>query len=331
MDPLKNFGPIWGASGLTNFFGKGYPYHKLWKLFGLNLTGITPVEKTTTVLSNVGNMPLKRSDGITPEELFPRCIFVSPRSFWYGGALNAVALSGPGLVSLISRGVWQKMTKPFFISIMAIGMTHGDKMREMEMFSRFLSNLLEEAPHLRDTIGLQINFSCPNLEGHEMKEMLESLVMEVEVSLNILAPLGVPLVPKINALLPVEKTLEIGEHPHCAGIAVSNTIPWDDLPKIGIDREKIFGSKISPLIKRGFAQPGGYSGAELLPLVGAYVKVLRKNGFKKHINAGGGILDPSGIDLLFSVGADSFSIGSIAFLRPWRTRATIRRAYELVH
>ena len=48
MFDLKMFGPIWAASGLMNFFGQGWPFHKLLKWFGLCLKGVTFVAKTPT-------------------------------------------------------------------------------------------------------------------------------------------------------------------------------------------------------------------------------------------------------------------------------------------
>jgi dihydroorotate dehydrogenase len=165
-----------------------------------------------------------------------------------------------------------------------------------------------------------------------MNELLACLAREVSGDLGILSRLGLPLVPKINILLPVETALEIGNDPNCAGLTLSNTIPWERLPDVGIDRAKIFGKKYakqSPLQARGFKQAGGYSGIELAPLVARYVDELRRLGFAKHINAGGGILYPQTIDWFDSVGADSFFLGSAAFLRPWNVPKIIRRAYEV--
>jgi len=54
-----DFGPVWGASGVLGFFGEGYWYHRYWKPFGLNFSGVTFVAKTTTLKERSGNMPLK--------------------------------------------------------------------------------------------------------------------------------------------------------------------------------------------------------------------------------------------------------------------------------
>lgn len=318
-----------GRIGNDKLFWYWLPYHKFFKYLGLNLTDLTWVEKTATAHYNEGNMPMGE-DGITPKEFFPSCIYVNLRSLWWGGALNAVALSNPGVGSLIRRGMWQEMKVPFFISVMAIGNTLPEKIKEMELIKKHLRRMLDEVPHLRSLLGIQINLLCPNLKDHEMEKMLKELVIEASLYLDIFGELDVSLVPKTNLLLPVEEAIEIGNHPYCAGLSLSNTIGWNDLSKVGIDRAKIFGGETSPLNKRGFKQPGGYSGAQLLPLVWAYIKQMRRKGFTKHINAGGGILHPSAIDMLKEAGANSVSLGSIAFLRPWQTGPTIRRARQLM-
>ena len=327
-DELLKFGPIWGGSGVTNFFGQGYPYHKYWKKFGLDLRGLTRVDKTATANFNRGNMPML-GDGITPREFFPNCIYVSPRSWYYGGALNAVALSNPGIESLIFRNEWQLMEQPFFISIMAIGETVEMKLKEINFFADQICKMISARPHLKSILGIQLNLTCPST-SHSMNELIRGMVAEARSYLDILGSLGLPIVPKINVLLPPEYAAEIACHGRCSGLTLSNTIPWDDLPRFGIDRKKIFGSDISPLIKkRGFKQAGGYSGRELLPIVCKYVRELRHLGCNFHINAGGGLLYAENVDQLNDTGPNSFSMGSASFLRPRQTGPIIRRAYKL--
>jgi dihydroorotate dehydrogenase len=275
-------------------------------------------------------MPFKENT-LTPQEFFPKCIYVSPRGWWHGSALNAVALSGPGFGLLIETGEWQKKTEPFFISIMSISNTEDDRQIDMWRFYMEIERMIKKYSHLQSLLGLQINYSCPNT-GHDMNELLEKLVKEVRDHLSIFRTLGIPLVPKLNILLPIKEALEIGNDRNCDGLTLSNTIPWDDLPDFRIDRGKIFGKKyknFSPLKARGFEQAGGYSGKELLPPVARYIQRLRELGFSKHINAGGGILHPHDIDFLDHVGASSFSLGSATFLRPWETGSIIKRAYEV--
>jgi len=67
--------------------------------------------KTLTLLSCQGNMPLE-SDGVTPEERFPRCIVVGFGN--NGWMLNAVGLSNFGAEFYLKSGEYHKIQKPFF-------------------------------------------------------------------------------------------------------------------------------------------------------------------------------------------------------------------------
>ncbi|MEK7078406.1 MAG: hypothetical protein AAB911_02450, partial [Patescibacteria group bacterium] len=113
--------------------------------------------------------------------------------------------------------------------------------------------------------------------------------------------------------------VDIANHSACDAICISNTIPWGQLPD-RIDWEGLFGSKISPLAHLG---GGGLSGKPLLPLVIDWITKARRVGLRKHINAGGGILSIKDGMKVFMAGADSISLGSIAFLRPWRVEGII--------
>ena len=60
------------------------------------------------------------------------------------------------------------------------------------------------------------------------------------------------------------------------------------------------------------------------------IKELRKAGFKKYINGGGGILYKKDVDKIIEAGADSIAIGSVAFLNPFAIPGIIKRASELI-
>lgn len=315
-DPVKlrgiNFGPVWGASGVQGFFGEGYWFHVLLKLVGLVFHGMTFVAKTTTYLKQLGNMAMN-TDGITPAHWFPDCVVTRLRS---GAALNAIGLSGPGVQALLDTGRWQTRTEPFFISFMSVAPTSGERLGEVRAFAEMLEDRLPEFHP--GVLGLQWNVSCPNVGVHS-----EDLVNEVSNGLDMLGGLGIPVLVKLSVTVSVSIACEIGKHPACDGVVVSNTIPWKVVdPAL---KMQLFGSERSPLEKYN---GGGLSGAPLLPLVIKWVKGARALGFTKHINAGGGILHPEHVSQLFEAGADSVFLGSIAFLRPWRVRACIRRAYS---
>jgi dihydroorotate dehydrogenase len=308
-----DFGSVLDASGVRGFFGEGYWYHR-W-MPGLDFTGSTFVAKTTTLHPRAGNMPLK-ADGLSPRELRPKCIVVKP---FQGVALNAVGLSGPGAAALLEDGRWQGRREPFFLSFMSVAATAEERHAE---FRGFLDLLRPQLPRFKAPVGLQINFSCPNVGLHA-----EDLVREVKASLDAAAfvGFGMPLMPKFNALLSIAAALEIGRHPACAAICVSNTIPWGQYPEL-IDWKGIFGSEESPLKRFG---GGGLSGRPLLPITAAWIERARTYGFDKPINAGGGILSPEDVAVMKDAGADSVFLGSIAMLRGWRVRSAIKAARRI--
>jgi len=277
------------------------------------------VAKTTTLLPHQGNMPLGK-DGITPAKWKPRCIKVYPIK---GIILNADGLSGPGAEALIRRGQWQERTQPFFISFMSVGKTAEGRSAEL---AGFVSLLARHLPEFLAPVGLQINFTCPNVDLD-----IDRLVQEVKAWLKIASALGIALMPKFSVLSPVEVVKEVSDDPNCDAICVSNTIHWDDLPKVGIDRKRLFRkrlfcSDVSPLAKFG---GGGLSGKPLLHSVVEWVSRAREAGIKKPINAGGGIFSPKDLWILRAVGANSVFIGSVATLRPWRVQKIIEKAYQL--
>jgi dihydroorotate dehydrogenase len=323
---ITDFGPIWGAAGVQGFFGEGYRHHKFLKPLGLDFTDITLVAKTSPLEKREGNMPMQK-DGITAKEFMPTCIFpnfsrlknmsVSIRMFLDGSMLNAVSLSSPGFKALFETGIYQAMTQPFQLSFMSVAKSVEERTDELEGFVELFAGYL---PKFMAKVGLQINYSCPNIGINP-----DCFVNEVIPGLQIASRLGIPLITKHNILAPVQALKEISDSPHCAAICISNTIPWGKLPN-RINWEKIFRTDTSPLAKFG---GGGLSGKHLLLLVAEFVDQMRQAGITKHINAGGGILSPENVDILHHVKASSIFIGSVATLRPWRVQKIIRRAHQL--
>ncbi|MBI4121277.1 MAG: hypothetical protein HY457_03410 [Parcubacteria group bacterium] len=306
------FGNVFGASGVQGLFGEGYWFHPLLKPIGLDFEGMTLVSKTATLNANEGNMPL--TEQYTPRDLFPDCIKVKivPRL-----ALNAVRLSNPGLEALLGTGLWQMRTEPFLISFMSLAETAEKRLDEYRAAVDMLGGAKDQfsAP-----FGFQPNLSCPNT-GHKPSE----LINESTKVLEVLAPLGVPVVPKYSvASAPVRAVLELNQNPNCDAICVSNTIPWGWSE---INWENVWGSKDSPLARLG---GGGLSGAILKPFVCKWIGALRNAGFTKPINGGGGIFSRGDIWDYRSAGASSVFLGSVAMLRPWRVRGLIKEANQLV-
>lgn len=307
-----NFGRVLDASGVRGFFGEGYPHHRWCRPFGLDFTGSTFVAKTTTLSPREGNMPLKGD--FSPKEKLPRCVVVKPIR---GVVLNAVGLSGPGASALLKDGRWQKRTDPFFLSFMSVEKRAEDRLTELRVFVELLRTRLQD---FQAPIGLQINFSCPNVGLHA-----EGLVAESLAALSVAAKIGIPLMPKFSVLLPLDAAKHISSHRSCDALCVSNTLPWGALAD-SIDWKAIFGSATSPLADLG---GGGLSGRPLLRLTKQWVRAARLCGITKSINAGGGILSPDDALSLLTEGADSIFVGSAAILRPWRVREIIRSAIRI--
>lgn len=306
------FGPVLDSSGVRNFFGQGYPFHKKLRRFGLSFEGSTFVAKTTTFDRREGNMPLKND--YMPQEYTPRCIVVR---FKEGVVLNAVGLSGPGAKILFEDGRWQNMTEPFFISFMSVAETSTQRTIELEKFVALFQSYISS---FKAPVGLQINYSCPNVG---LKT--DALIDEVQDGLEIASSLHIPLMPKFNVCMPLDDAEKIAKHKSCDALCVSNTIPWGNYSYL-INWSKLFGTKESPLKEFG---GGGLSGKPLLPLVAFWVRVARQHGITKPINAGGGILSPCDVDALYHAGASSIFVGSVAILRPWRVKKIIQHAHFL--
>lgn len=310
-----DYGRVWCASGARGFHAEGYWFHRPLRPLGLDWRGSTFVAKTCTLEPRAGNMPL---DGTTPREWKPRCITVN---FRRGVVLNAVGLSNPGLNWLLREGRWFERTEPFVLSVAATGVSSSPRLNEIDAIA---SALMHVRSMFHAPFALEVNVSCPNT-GHDPA----ALVAEVASWLDLFhANLpNVPLLPKINVLVPVEAARELASHPGCAGIVVSNTIPWGcQVEGVGpgddrwIDWKGLFG-EVSPLAHLG---GGGLSGAPLLPIVADWVNRARRSDFPVPIVVGGGILLADDAGYLFSMGAAAVELGSVAILRPWRVRGIIQ-------
>jgi dihydroorotate dehydrogenase len=261
-------------------------------------------------------MPLK--EDFTPAQWKPPCILVKPLA---GVTLNSVGLSGPGAEVLFKK--WRESfardgVRRAFISFMPVQSTPEGRLAEAEGFARLFHEFcLQVGGNM--TIGLQVNFSCPNVSLPTDK-----LVAEVGSVLGAFREshvAGVPVIAKFSAATPVGDVVKACHTSRdCDGVSVSNTIPWGKLPD-RIDWKGLFGSDTSPLEHLG---GGGLSGKPLLPIVRDWVLEARKLGFKKAIVGGGGVLSSDDADALLDVGADAVEIGSAAILRPWRVHGIVK-------
>lgn len=332
FDISNPFGAVWGASGVQGFFGEGYPFHGWLRRFcpGFGFGGMCFVAKTATLNSRPGNMPLS---GITPTERLPKCVWASHRN---GIALNAVGLSNPGLEALLLGQfanvpqVWQKRDKSFQISIMSTAQTSEARLLETKDMLGLIGRCV---PDFNSEFGIQINISCPNvgMSHGSNKETTDEIIAVLGLAqMNV--P-GIKIIIKLAPTFPPTPTTvgKFAKHPACWGICMGNTIPWRSpipwLPEdseLQINWDGLFGEdEKSPLQKRGLTQAGGLSGKPLLPIICEWLRQARSYGVQCHLNGGGGILHPKDVFQVFDAGADSVSLGSIAFLRPWNLKRCI--------
>lgn len=318
-----DFGPCLVMSGTQGFFGRGYSFHRnpLMRDWLNDFRGATFVAKTTTAYRQQGNTPFRGDNkDYEPTEFRPKSIWVSPWSWWHGLMLNAVGLSGPGCEDLFLQYKWQARDQPFMISFMPVGKTRDEKIAETKFFAeQWKIRMPKQSP-----AGLQLNISCPNVKAD-----FSELIKDAGDYLDMLGELGVPIMVKINVLMTPKAAVELSQHLHCAGLCVSNTVPFGQLPDV-IPWDRWFPSG-SPLADLG---GGGLSGAPLFPILCQWLAEAFDAGLEKPVNAGGGILHWRDVDDLVTVGLrhgiDSIAFGSVAILRPWRVRSIISRAHALL-
>jgi dihydroorotate dehydrogenase len=321
------FGNVFNASGARGFNGEGYWFHWPWRWLGLDYTGSTFVAKTTTLMSRAGNMLVDGKGRM--RTWLPDCIVVKP---FKGVVLNAVGLSGPGILALVEQ--WQKrldneydewaprlqgesLRPPMVVSLMGVLPTAEERLKELRAMIRLLQPLIVSRHRLYDSprLAVQINFSCPNV-GLDPSHLADEITSVLDAAYMP----AVPVMVKLNALVPVEVARSISAHEVCDAIVISNTIPWGQLPNY-IDWKGLFGSDISPLAKYG---GGGLSGKPLLPIVIDWIRAARKAGMGKPIVGGGGILSSEDADSVLDAGANAIELGSVSILRPWRVKRIIR-------
>jgi len=321
---LRNiyFPPALGASGVQGFFGdpQYYPEYKHSKFirffWGNIFENMGFVAKTATIDFNKGNVDLKPG-GFAFKKFLPDAIYPVPLR---SAALNAVGLSNPGFDNLLSWGIWQHKGKPFMLSFMAIGKTKEERLLEARRFVKLLSKYKQ---NFMAKFALQVNFSCPNT-GHDQKDLINEAVL----MLDILSELGVPLIPKINAVLPPQIAHEILEHRFCDALCFSNTIPFGEFPK-EIKWINFTEHRRSPLELRGYPK-GGLSGAPIFPVVVKWLTEFSKlKVANKPIIAGGGVMSKEDVRVLCTFpSVEAISIGTVAFMKPWKVKGIIKECYK---
>lgn len=247
---------VFMGPGLKGFyFGDDeYWFHPLIKLaYGDIWEGMNRAAKTTPLNQRDGNMEMDRS-GYKPRRMFPRCIMAWPIS---GHMLNAVGLSSPGLSALIAEGRWHELTCPWVMTVMAVGETPEERIDEYYGIRAILESELPNLEANGAQIALQPAWACPNT-GHELKSLRD----EIPTELEILRPLGKPIIINVNALFPSQPLYDFQKAGLIDAISRANSLPF----YTGHIGEMVTGRARSPMQDRfGEKYPGGISGPLCYP------------------------------------------------------------------
>jgi dihydroorotate dehydrogenase len=303
----QEFGNVFCAPGARGFFGEGYPFHRLWRSFGLNWIGTTFAAKTVTIEKRKGNMPLKK-DGVTPRSLIPRCIVIN----WITGhVLNSVNLSNHGWQFYLQQGRWQNAEDPIVLSHMSMGETKHERLEEDREFVR----LMQKFGPFRSPIAIQKNWGCPNT-GHDLAQLHQ----EIGESNQTLAPLGYAIIANFSAAANPDIAIRTLQETQCDALWWANSIKWDSLSMT--EKKQAFGTLRSPLTPRGFT-PGGLSGPICLTYTEDRLQKIIEAVPDAKVIVGNGIQNPRSAKRLMKMHASGVAIGSIAIVRPWGMQPTI--------
>lgn len=314
------YGSTFCAVGARGFAGEGYPFHKLWRFLGMTWKGTSFAGKTMTLNDRKGNMPLK-SDGMTPVEFFPRCIWGSLKNG--GEMVNQVGLSNFGVKFYLQREVFNNLKAPFMVSVMLMEQTKDARKREL--FA--ILHLLNERMPSRVAWALQINFACPNTD-HDLAA-LQSEMAELVAFARELSP-SVPIVVNVNSLMPTRILVEVSKE--ADALWIGNAIPFGD-PASSVNWKRFAptanGKPVSPLTLRNENWVGGLSSPDCFYDTEQKVGNVRRAGVKIPIVAGNGIRTKEHLLRLQLAGANAAFIGSLGTVRPWRMRSIIEHSNQL--
>jgi dihydroorotate dehydrogenase len=230
--------------------------------------------------------------------------------------VNNFSLSCPGLEFLLKQEKWYQFTDEIHLSIMLIGKTNEERLKEAEHIVMLLRKNLYRFKTSK--IFLNWNISCPNI-GHDAQfDFLISFGDEYK----ILSSLKLPIIVKVGWQFPIHVVKKLQEFQYIYGFAAINTIPFNNLPDV--TKKRYFkkdknGNFISPLDKYqnvfNVKGRGGVSGNPIRKYSLAWIEKARKEGITKPIIGGGGIMNPYNVWQFKKAGATIVSLGTCVSLR----------------
>ena len=242
--------------------------------------------------------------------------------------LNAVGLSSPGLLNLLLRGEWQKITSPFGISLAAISSNPKERLEELQTMVCILRAFL---PYFHTFFFIEYNPSCPNV-GHNPCDLEKWILPELEV----LSSLGVILSVKLSPTVSFETVRDIEQSGLCSWISFANTIPFGKFPD-KVDWKRFFGTanpELSPLRRRGYGA-GGFSGWPSIDIVPPLIQYFHDRGITTPFLGGSGIGYRrlkhlyGEIKAYHDADTDALQFGGMFPMRPWLVKPAIRITNEM--
>ncbi len=209
----------------------------------------------------------------------------------YAGILNSIGLENAGLDKFLEEEIpfLEKLNTNVIVSIA------GEKKEEYYEIARALREC--------KISGIEVNLSCPNVEGGGMlfgidSEMVKDITKNVVNIVN--KPVWVKLTPQAKDIIRVAKAVK-----NAGGEAI---VVFNTFLGLAIDWKKR-----KPVFKRIFA---GYSGPAIKPIVLRYVWELYEKNILPIVGCGGIVNFTDVLEYIFA-GASLVQIGSANFRDPW--------------
>ena len=234
-----------------------------------------------------------------------------------GVVLEQENISSPGIEYFFTDKKWQRLERPFFISIAFTATSHEGRIQESRTFAEIISLHTKEF-----TVPFGLYVTLSDAEDGEY----EAYRNEIIQILKILHGAGVPIVAQVSLSFPPDIAGSIASGDFCDAIALRGSILWDAMQH---DAKKIFfQTETSPIPDAG----GGYVfGKYVAPLAAEWSRQARNHIHGKPFIVGGGILNKDDVTNLVEMGAHAIMLDQAVFLRPLQIRGIFKKAKELLY